>query len=393
MKRIAIMPKSRVGKWAFLAGVFFVVTFFMKTSMSGLPIPTVIQVGIGILGFLLAIIALVKKDRSVGTIFPIVAGAAILFVLVAMGVGMLGLFKEFEVKKALTTEEAGQPINETVNFGIVSESPTAVYYIDNGKIIIRSRDWTQRKVLPVTEATSIYVSEPWVYYRDSEDTKGLYRVRVNGMGKQNLVSGKVQDYIAAGGYVFYTPSELYDSKQQVKPGMTVPVYRMKSDGTGKQKFCTVGAETKFQVSGSWLYFVNDGNLYRIRTKGGQPKLIADNASFSYIYNNWIYWTVQKDTSEGKSDVSIYRISVNGTDKSEVLAFQDIYQSEFYGADFYFSTFKKTYRAALDGGKAEQMNTVQAWELIGVTGDWMYIHDYEGPMFRVKMDGSFGTRMN
>jgi hypothetical protein len=31
--------------------------------------------------------------------------------------------------------------------------------------------------------------------------------------------------------------------------------------------------------------------------------------------------------------------------------------------------------------------------MGVAGNWMYINDYEGPMWRVKLDGSVGTRIN
>lgn len=90
---------------------------------------------------------------------------------------------------------------------------------------------------------------------------------------------------------------------------------------------------------------------------------------------------------------MFRIKEDGTEKSKtavlrVNGFHGLYENYFY-----YTSGKGLYRMKLDGSGKEKLNNIDIWSLIGISGGWMYIQDYGGPMFRVKLDGSAGTRLN
>lgn len=55
--------------------------------------------------------------------------------------------------------------------------------------------------------------------------------------------------------------------------------------------------------------------------------------------------------------------------------------------------KGLYRMRPDGSERERLSEINIWQFDGVAGNWMYITDYAGPRYRVKLDGSVGTRIN
>ena len=80
--KLEILSKTKLGKWATLLTLFFIVLMGLKVSNIGvrLPLPSPLIAGFGVFGFLLAIISYFKNnDRS-------------LFVLLSLSVGLLIIF-------------------------------------------------------------------------------------------------------------------------------------------------------------------------------------------------------------------------------------------------------------------------------------------------------------
>ncbi|MBC3795910.1 hypothetical protein [Acetobacterium tundrae] len=59
--KIAILPKTRLGKSAIAITVLFIILILLKMLPMGIPVPTFGIVFLGILGFITAIMAVIKK--------------------------------------------------------------------------------------------------------------------------------------------------------------------------------------------------------------------------------------------------------------------------------------------------------------------------------------------
>lgn len=81
--RFTFLPKSTLGKWALGLSIFFLIFIFLK--IQGLmPLPTFAVAAFGIVGFILAIIAIFKnKDKAILNFLPLLVGLIILLWIVA----------------------------------------------------------------------------------------------------------------------------------------------------------------------------------------------------------------------------------------------------------------------------------------------------------------------
>jgi hypothetical protein len=390
--KITFMPKTPLGKAASACTIIFIVLLLLKMG-TGFPLATFAIAGIGVVGFVLGIAAIIRKDRSVGSFISVLAGLGIIFVFGTIWFGSLGLFKDFPVKDSLTQAEAGDALDRTANLGTISESGGWVYYIYESGLYKRKTDWTEKTKITDSEVSSIFISDGWVYYSGSGGN-GLYKIKTDGTGQVKTSSDSVNAFTAAGDWIFYTTSEKYESKEQPAAGATTPLYRIKTDGTDKTKLADIAIESGGpKLQGDWVYYSAKGNLYKMKGDGTEQTLIADGAGIDYVYGDWVYYVSRSDEGQGLEKVTVNRIKTDGTEKIITAEISGVYIFTFDGDWLYYTTFKETDRLKLDGTGKEKLNNVQAWGLMGVAGNWMYINDYEGPMWRVKLDGSVGTRIN
>ncbi|MDD2422156.1 MAG: hypothetical protein PHU78_08475, partial [Heliobacteriaceae bacterium] len=140
--RFALWPKSSLGKAAAVLSIAFIVFIVLKSS-TGFPLPTFIIAGIGVAGFVAGLAAIIKRDRSAGAFLAVLVGLGITFVLAAVGISSLGLFKDFPVKDSLTATEVGDVGNAVVNFGSISEKDGLIYYLYKENLYKRKADWTE----------------------------------------------------------------------------------------------------------------------------------------------------------------------------------------------------------------------------------------------------------
>jgi hypothetical protein len=81
--KMQLYSKTTAGKWAAILTLLFIVLMAIKLSalamLIRLPLPTPILAIIGVIGFLLGIISIVKnKDRSILTLLAILIGLLII---------------------------------------------------------------------------------------------------------------------------------------------------------------------------------------------------------------------------------------------------------------------------------------------------------------------------
>jgi len=382
--KITLLPKNVFGTAALVCLLICIAMFLLGTG--GLVIA-----GIGIVGFFLAVTAVIKKDRSVTSFVSLLGGLGVIAVCAALLIGSMGLVKDFPVKDSLTAEEAGEALDRTANLGTISESGGWVYYVFDGSLYKRKIDWTGKVKLTESKVESICVSDGWVYFISPENA-GLYKIRTDGSDEVRLSGETIGSITVSEGWVFYTTGEKQETKE-LQYGAKVPIYKMKTDGTEKAKLADAALESAPKFQDSWLYYSADGNLYKINIDGTVQTMVAQDAGVDYLNGDWAYYVDITDEGGGLEKVTLSRLKTDGTEKAVAAEISGVYEYSFDGDYIYYTTFKETYRMKLDGTGKEKLNNIEAWGLMGVAGNWMYINDYEGPMWRVKLDGSVGTRLN
>ncbi len=83
MMKISLLPKTATGKWAAHLSLIFIVLITLKIKIR-FPLPSFSIAGLGIVGFIIGIISIVKsKDRSLLTLLSILVGLLIIFWIAA----------------------------------------------------------------------------------------------------------------------------------------------------------------------------------------------------------------------------------------------------------------------------------------------------------------------
>ncbi|MCK9358120.1 MAG: hypothetical protein M0R22_13395 [Dehalococcoidia bacterium] len=81
--KAAFVPKTKPGRWSLWLGIAFIVLMWAKTQVR-FPLPSPAIAVVGLLGFVLALVAVFKsKDRSILGLVPILVGALIVFWIAA----------------------------------------------------------------------------------------------------------------------------------------------------------------------------------------------------------------------------------------------------------------------------------------------------------------------
>jgi hypothetical protein len=307
-----------------------------------------------------------------------------------------GLFKDFPVKKSLTAAEAGTVSNKVENFGSVSQKDSWIYYIYEDNLYKRKWDWTEKTKISENKIAVIYISGDWVYYQNSPNGSALYKMRTNGSDETRICNDQVGDFVVSDEWIYYSLPKTAEVKKS-----SDAIYKIRIDGSNKTKLTDVKWVENLRIKGDWLYYdylgeTNKGmlpSLYRIKTDGTENSLVLENSEFAYLSGEWVYYFVSSDKGKGSETLTLCRIKQDGTEKSEIMTLNEGNAPVLYDDWLYYSSDKGLSRMKLDGTRKEKLNDINIWSLIGISGDWMYIQDYGGPIYRVKLDGSVGTRLN
>lgn len=410
--KLAVWPKTSLGKIAFICSAVFIILITIKMTVHGIPVPTFAIGFVGILGLILGIIAVIKKDRSLATYLAILVGIVILVFLALNVSSSLGLAKDFKVVGQLTKEEAGNSQGVLMNLGWISQKDDLIYYTEDNQLIRRKDDWTQRSILTENPVDGFFIADDSIYYTDSKDISHLYKMKIDGSGATLICDDNLGSFDVAGDWIYYTTKvsmsetkeikeKIKDSGDDIKSGEiseelgTETLSKMKTDGSEKTVLAPFSSMFggSINVLGDWIYYNVQESLYRVKTDGTGQSMISENATIGDLVDGWVYY-LEKLPSENKGaqTITLMKMKEDGSEQTSVFTLENVYTTDFDQGFLYYTIMNGLNRIKLDGSSQEKINDVSIWQLDGVSGDWMVITDYGGPRFRVKIDGSVGTRI-
>ena len=135
-------------------------------------------------------------------------------------------------------------------------------------------DGTEMKVLFEGEGGihHFLIVENWIYYENGNDHQRIYRVNIDGSGKQKVNDDYYSSSInVAGDWIYYCIVDNFGYG---------PIYRIKIDGTGRQQL-NDDKSSCINIVDDWIYYRNStdsavggGKLYRIKTNGDDKHKIC-----------------------------------------------------------------------------------------------------------------------
>ncbi len=316
----------------------------------------------------------------------ILAVVAVMFILSA-----IGITSDVKVKETLTAEEAGTLKDGVLNNGWIAETEEFVFYIDPGagemypgspvgNLIRRDRDWTGRVELTDNPISYFILSGDWLYYTDASENDQLYRMKEDGSEKGLVIAETVYACAISGDSVYYTTLE--------------GLYRSDLDGAGQMELQSKGGSPT--VVGDWVYYADDKqSLSRIKPDGSMDQQLLSDYEDYYLTEDSIYYiTLTETEDESLFTLTLYQMETADAKASEIMSIEAVVTAQMDSGYLYYQLGKGNgrlekglYRVNLDGSGTERVNDIMIWHLNHVLGDWMYILQYSGERYRIKLDGS------
>ena len=407
--KITFLPRSRLGKWGFSLSLAFILLLFAQIQFSLIPLPVFSVMALGVAGFVLSIIAFIKKDRALGTLLSIIIGAVIIFVFGSILVMSTNLFKGFPIAKDYLEKAEGNDMSgDRMNLGDISQSGEQIFFVEKNRLYTINIDWTNRREVTDSPVSSIFLSGDWIYFTNDRDVSNLYRMRKDGSEQMKLSEDNVAHFYVLGDHIAYSTKKTLAEFNEIKKealnteDATVEsdvgtLYMMKTDGSEKIALCKVSLEPgRVMISEEWIYFEDYQKLCKVRIDGSDYTVISEKGRLGFVENGWVYFiSVLDPETRAYDDLEICRMKKDGSETTVISSVDKVSSSCFDNGWFYYvlHSEKGLYRMRPDGSERERLNEINIWQFDGVAGNWMYITDYAGPRYRVKLDGSVGTRIN
>lgn len=407
--KITFLPRSRLGKWGFSLSLAFILLLFAQIQFSLIPLPVFSVMALGVAGFVLSIIAFIKKDRALGTLLSIIIGAVIIFVFGSILVMSTDLFKGFPIAKDYLEKAEGNDMSgDGMNLGDISQSGEQIFFVEKNRLYTINIDWTNRREVTDSPVSSIFLSGDWIYFTNDRDVSNLYRMRKDGSEQMKLSEDNVAHFYVLGDHIAYSTKKTLAEFNEIKKealnteDATVEsdvgtLYMMKTDGSEKIALCKVSLEPgRVMISEEWIYFEDYQKLCKVRIDGSDYTVISEKGRLGFVENGWVYFvSVLDPETRAYDDLEICRMKKDGSEITVLSSVNKVSSSCFDNGWFYYvlHSEKGLYRMRPDGSERERLNEINIWQFDGVAGNWMYITDYAGPRYRVKLDGSVGTRIN
>ncbi len=197
--------------------------------------------------------------------------------------------------KMKTDGTDNQKINDDSNIMSIIVQNEWIYYSMDGNLIKMKTDGSEKVHLD-EDALELQVYDNWIYYKKYKK-RGIFKIRNDGSEITRICPGPLFSMVVVGDWIFYQ-SEHYLS-------------RIKTDGTQQSNILKIQSFS-LEFDDGWLYFANvddDGKLYKVKTDGSSLKKVSDNNSilgctiigdWVYYYNEGFLYRVKKDgTEDGK----------------------------------------------------------------------------------------------
>jgi hypothetical protein len=233
----------------------------------------------------------------------------------------------------------------------------------------------------------VFQAEDWVYYSNWSDNARLYKIRSDGTEKQKL-SDRVgcSDINVIGSWVYFCGEDL-------NLGIVSDIHRVRTDGAKQQILNEMrGVSAYLNFVDNWIYYCDfsEKNVYKMRTNGKDNQNI--NIGYScenlVIVDNYLYFS----TIIGgiyKHDISEYLVETIVDDKTRKIT---IYEGWIYYSNEDDNGY--LYKIRVNGTDRERLNQTRSLS-ISVMDDWVYYCDFDDNrnIYRFRLDGTCNERLN
>jgi hypothetical protein len=295
----------------------------------------------------------------------------------------------------------GNTEGNTTNNGLAAIQGNWIYYSNNGLFKIRT-DGTERTRLNTDNAAYINVIGDWIYYTIAKtgdirvvEKNDIYRMRIDGTGRQLLVNGGITSNIdVVGDWIYFgllRTERLYDDFLGWMDIQFSDLYRIRTNGTGLIKLTESTFIWDINVVGNWVYYTNTFHggewLNKIRIDGtGEIRFNNVNVTRINVEGDWIFFSERGILLRMRTDG-------RGVENLNIVcsAFNVVGDWVYYSGDF---SNQGIFRARTNGAGVTKINNDDACS-INIVGDWIYYINMgdNSRLYRIRTDGTGRERIN
>ncbi|MEN6391304.1 MAG: DUF5050 domain-containing protein [Syntrophomonas sp.] len=238
---------------------------------------------------------------------------------------------------------------------------------------------------------SICQNGNWNYYANPADRNRLYRVHIDGSGKQKLADEDWVYYInVSNDWIYYIAQYNYYSDSDNFGGL---LCRMHTDGSNKQLLLSKDFVTWICLYKNKLYFNSiNGGLGCMNVDGSGVISLNKGEQIGriYIVDDWIYCSMYRRHKLGSGN-ELFKIRTDGSDRTTISRQFPAYT--FIVADdyIYYVNDKDNYlyNMRTDGSGISLVSNQGYFNAINVKGSWLYVYDSKkvDQILRVKIGGT------
>lgn len=286
----------------------------------------------------------------------------------------------------INLEKDEAPINTSVlgnlpgninNFGLACSDEKYIYVNEPRKyplgIYRYNSDYTNKVFIGIenySEINYLNVLNGWVYYaamspNSRQENEKIYKVKADGSGEKiQLASNRAFYMTVAGDWIYYTTQE-YDST--ITGGG--PIHKVRIDGTGEAYLDIKNFDyaAYLNVYGDYIYYVNakdNMTIYRVKTDGtGREKVLNESANGLNVVGGYIYFT-------SGYYAQLKRVPISGG-TSEILIPHAYYNFIVTSDKIYYVTEQSIYSSNLDGSSETFITKCSMGSKINIAGDYLY----------------------
>jgi len=262
----------------------------------------------------------------------------------------------------------------------------------NTGIIVDGEDVRGNTVGNFMQAGLVAQEGEWIYYVIQNNSGNIYRIRTDGTGKQKLTDAKCANLNIWNGWIYYC-----NSTERC-------VSKIKINGKGKKNLPNTEAYSNISIVNGCIYYINlfyGYELYKMDLDGSNKQQISDEAVYAYcVSDGWIYYTpaayITKANKETDEDNCMYKMKLDGSQKEKI---SDDFTVYLYVMNdwIYYNNFEddyKMYKIKTDGSERTKICDEK---ILGpmIMEDWIYYaveNASDSGLYKMRLDGTERTKI-
>jgi hypothetical protein len=256
-------------------------------------------------------------------------------------------------------------------------------YVNENGIYRYNNDYTNRVLIGTdtyNDINYLNISNGWVYYasmngRATSENQKIYKIKADGSGEKIQLSTNRAFYMTvAGDWIYYTTEEI----DTIYTGGG-PIHKVRTDGTG-ETYVNFDYGSYFNdyaaylnVYDDYIYYVNTKDnmtIYRVKTDGtGREKILNEKATGLNVVGGYIYYS---------SDYygQLKRVPISGG--ASVILKDYVKQNFIVTSDkIYYVNGQSIYSSNHDGSSETFITNCTLWSQINIAGNYLYYIDDSG----------------